>query len=85
MWYWGSNLVRNFFEIGVLKYVCDLDSISANKISKMYNIESKSFDDILKTDVDGVVIAAPAEQHNKLAERPLFFQERMFLLKNQFH
>ena len=56
----GKNLVRNFFEIGVLKYVCDLDSISADKISKMYNIESKSFDDILKTDVDGIVISTPS-------------------------
>ena len=33
--------------------MCDLDPISADKISKMYDIESKSFDDILKTDVDG--------------------------------
>ena len=27
--YWGKNLVRNFSEIGVLKYVCDSDTESS--------------------------------------------------------
>ena len=58
--------------------MCDLDSISADKISKKYNIESKSFDDILKTDVDGIVISTPAVITINW-QRPLFFQERMFL------
>ena len=79
--YWGKNLVRNFSEIGVLKYVCDLDSISADKISKKYNIESKSFDDILKTDVDGIVISTPAVHHNKLAKASLLSGKNVFVEK----
>ena len=79
--YWGKNLVRNFFEIGVLKYVCDLDPISADKISKMYDIESKSFDDILKTDVDGIVISTPAVYHNNLAKASLLSGKNVFVEK----
>ena len=64
MWYWGSNLVRNSYELGVLKFVCDRDSVRANEIAK-YNVSAKSLDEILQTDVDAVVIAAPAEQHSE--------------------
>ena len=48
--YWGKNLVRNFSEIGVLKYVCDSDTNRAKEMGKMYSIEDKSFQDILKTE-----------------------------------
>ena len=60
--HWGKNLIRNFSEIGVLlKYVCDSNPLTANEIAKMYSIEDKSFQDILLGNVNGVVIAAPAE------------------------
>ena len=32
--YWGKNLVRNFSEIGVLKYVCDSDTDRAKVMGK---------------------------------------------------
>ena len=79
--YWGKNLVRNFSEIGVLKYVCDSDTDRAKEMGKMYSIEDKSFQDILKTDVDGVIIAAPAKQHHKLARSSLKAGKHVFVEK----
>ena len=32
--YWGKNLVGNFSEIGVLKYVCDSDTDRAKEMGK---------------------------------------------------
>ena len=77
----GEKLVRNFSEIGVLKYVCDSDTDRAKEMGKMYSIEDKSFQDILKTDVDGVIIAAPAKQHHKLARSSLKAGKHVFVEK----
>ena len=62
--HWGKNLVRNFHELGALKAVHDPDQEIADRISKQYNVENKSFDLILNDpDISGVVIAAPAPLH----------------------
>ena len=79
--YWGSNLVRNFYELGVLKFVCDRDSVRANEIAKKYNVSAKSLDEILQTDVDAVVIAAPAEQHSEIAKASLEVGKHVFVEK----
>lgn len=79
--HWGKNLVRNFFELGALKYVCDPNSGHADKIAKQHNVEAKSFDDILGGDVEGVVIAAPAEQHYELAKASLEAGKHVFVEK----
>ena len=79
--HWGKNLVRNFSELGVLKYVCDTSTSQAQDIAKKYNVESKSITDLLKTDVDGVVIAAPAEQHYGIAKISLEAGKHVFVEK----
>ena len=45
--HWGKNLIRNFANLGVLKYVCDSDPLIAYEIAKRYNVETKSLKDIL--------------------------------------
>ncbi len=79
--HWGKNLVRNFSELGMLKYVCDANTSHSQDIAKKYNVESKSMDDILQTDVDGVVIAAPAEQHYDIATASLEAGKHVFVEK----
>ena len=38
--YWGKNLIRNFYELNVLKYVCDIQK-KADEIANKYGVESK--------------------------------------------
>ena len=78
---WGKNLIRNFSELGVLKYVCDLNPLIANKIAKKYNVETKSLKDILLGNVNGVVIAAPAEHHSKIVKSSLEAKKHVFVEK----
>ncbi len=79
--YWGKNLVRNFFEIGVLDSVCDLNYINADNISKKYDVPSKSFDEILNSPVDGIVIATEAKTHYDLTLRSLKKNKNVFVEK----
>ncbi|USO01286.1 MAG: Gfo/Idh/MocA family oxidoreductase [Alphaproteobacteria bacterium] len=79
--HWGKNLVRNFFELGMLKYVCDANTAHAQEIARKYSVEEKSIAEILKTDIDGVVIAAPAEQHYDIAKASLEAGKHVFVEK----
>ena len=65
--YWGKNLVRNFSELGVLASVCDANAALAEQTSAAYNVPALTLEQVLTSDVDGVVIAAPAAQHYDLA------------------
>ena len=68
---WGKNLVRNFAELGHLRSVCDIDGNRARRLADAYCVEIMSFEDILRSEVSGVVIAAPACEHFKLAKEAL--------------
>ena len=66
--YWGKNLVRNFFELGVLSSICDPNLSIANTFAKKYNVKSCSFAEMLEDrDIKGVVLAVPAELHASMA------------------
>lgn len=71
--YWGKNLVRNFNELGALGWVCDTREQVLAGMSKEYNVAtSNTLDPVLAdTEIDGVVIAAPAAQHFQLARKCL--------------
>ncbi|MBM3468420.1 MAG: oxidoreductase [Alphaproteobacteria bacterium] len=79
--YWGKNLVRNFAELGALGAVCDPNPELASKASKEYNVPSLTFEEILKSDIDGVVIAAPAAQHYELSHKALTSGKHVFVEK----
>jgi predicted dehydrogenase len=68
--YWGVNHVRNFYEIGTLRMVCDTSKPSLAKIAEKFrpvrvepDFQSALADDAIR----GVVIATPAETHYRLA------------------
>src|SRR5262245_60116891 len=71
--YWGKNLVRNFYEVGALRVVCDPRQEALDEARSMYNVRTVTNVDNLLTDqeIDAVVIAAPASQHYDLALRIL--------------
>ena len=71
---WGKHLVRNYYDMGVLYACCDVDEDKLKKTQKTYNIPkiSTDFGEIISDpDVDGVVIAAPAVDHYRLAKASL--------------
>jgi len=82
--YWGKNLARNLHELGVLKRVCD-PSEAARQIAqkKAPGVDiSDSFACALEdSNVDGVVIATPAETHFELASRALETGKDVFVEK----
>ena len=73
--YWGPNLVRNFSSSGgVSQVMCyDLDKQRSVQTVKMYpHVKAaSSFDDILKSDCDGVVIATPISLHHQMGIKAL--------------
>jgi len=82
--YWGKNLVRNFFEIGHLKTICDYDKKTRVQMSQDYPGISVTddFASVLQdSDVQGVVIAAPAALHFDLARQVLHAGKHVFVEK----
>jgi predicted dehydrogenase/acetyltransferase-like isoleucine patch superfamily enzyme len=79
--YWGKNLVRNFAELGVLHSVCDAKHDLANQAAQMYSVPNHSLEDVLKSDCDCVVIAAPAAQHFELTRKALNAGKHVFVEK----
>ena len=71
--YWGKNLVRNFHELGALKIVCDRYPAArdiASKIAPGVKVVGK-YQDVLDSEVKGVVLATQAETHFDLARQAL--------------
>jgi len=79
--YWGKNLVRNFAELEVLHSVCDASEELAEKASQTYGVQVLTFDQVLKSDCDGVVVAAPAALHFDLTQRVLKSGKHVFVEK----
>lgn len=81
--YWGKNLVRNFHELGALAAVCDPLGIgrdSASRIAPDVKIVS-NYRDILDSNIQGIVIATPAETHCDLALEALAAGKDVFVEK----
>jgi UDP-2-acetamido-3-amino-2,3-dideoxy-glucuronate N-acetyltransferase len=79
--YWGKNLVRNFAKLGVLVSVCDANHELAETTAHTYNVLALSLDEIAESEVDAVVIAAPAQQHFELAQKFLLAGKHVFVEK----
>lgn len=71
--YWGKNLVRNFYELGSLRYVCDKRPGILKDVENTYAVSVSPDLNVVLSDphTKGVAIAAPAAQHFELAKRCL--------------
>lgn len=81
--YWGKNLTRNFAELGALKLVCDLSESgreTAQKIAPDCAVVD-NLADVWNSDVDGVVIATPAETHHSVVCQALEADKDVFVEK----
>jgi predicted dehydrogenase len=71
--YWGPNLARNFAELGALSWLCEVDPDLRAAFEARYPAAhvTGSFDELLASDVEAVVIATPVPTHYELAKRAL--------------
>ncbi|MBQ3310862.1 Gfo/Idh/MocA family oxidoreductase [bacterium] len=71
---WGRNIVRNFYNLGVLHTVCDLDSENLKKVQALYDgvNTTSNFDDILNNpEITAVAVITPSHTHFKLVKQVL--------------
>jgi len=82
--YWGKNLVRNFYQLGVLKTVCDGDQHTLTEIKNSYpgiQITDK-FEKVLNDPkIQAVVVATPAALHFAMSEKALLANKHVFVEK----
>lgn len=82
--YWGKNILRNLYEMGVLHTACDTDAgIVAERKKQFTDVNyTTSFQDILKdTAVKAVTIATPAVTHYKLVKESLLASKDVYVEK----
>jgi UDP-2-acetamido-3-amino-2,3-dideoxy-glucuronate N-acetyltransferase len=82
--YWGKNLVRNFAALGVLHTICELDRERLKELRKDYpdvKLQANIHDVYQDGEIQGVVIATPAETHFKFARQALEMGKDVFVEK----
>ena len=82
--YWGKNHVRNFFQLGALKCICDRDENIRRQMVKEYPgvAVADDFSTVLKNpDIDAVIISVPAALHFDLAFKSLMAEKHVFVEK----
>lgn len=82
--YWGKNLVRNFYELGALNTICDLNDDILKDYQKKYPKinTTRSFQKVLEDEaIEGVIIATPAVLHHKMVKQALNCGKDVFVEK----
>ena len=82
--YWGKNLVRNFHHIGALKLICDKNELVLSSFKEQYpDVDTcMALNDVLsRDDIQGLVIATPAETHFTLAREAILAGKHVFVEK----
>ncbi|MDQ6780561.1 MAG: Gfo/Idh/MocA family oxidoreductase [Candidatus Eremiobacteraeota bacterium] len=81
--YWGANLVRNCAEMGVLAAVCDSDSSVCQRLAAKFPALSlfRTVEALLASDVNAVLVAAPAQLHATIALQAIAAGKHVFVEK----
>jgi predicted dehydrogenase len=83
--YWGPKLVRNFYEVpdATLGWVVDQDPERLSKVSANYPgvKTTNSFQELLRSNADAVVIATPIRTHYALAREALLAGKHVLVEK----
>src|SRR5215469_15914103 len=87
--YWGPNLARvaNQSNRCELSAICDANPANLSKLSKQYPASKphSSFEELLESDVDAIMIATPISTHYDLAKRALESGKHVFVEKPLAH
>jgi len=69
---WGSNHASALSGLGALCCIYDVDIGRAKSIAERHNVKAlKELDDMLESNVDGIVLATPAATHSQIAVKIL--------------
>lgn len=82
--YWGKNLVRNYDRTGALKMICDTNEETLKNFKEQYpEVETVlSYADVLSNaEINGIIIATPAETHFTLAKEALLAGKHVYVEK----
>ncbi len=82
--YWGKNILRNLYDLKVLRTACDSDltRIAERKEDFPHVHYTSSFDEILEDrDIQAVAIATPAESHYQLIKKSLLAHKDVYVEK----
>ena len=80
--YWGKNLVRNFHELGTLKYLSDPNESLVAPLCEEYDLENIKFEEgLADKEIEGVVIASPAQLHASMAIQAMELGKNVFIEK----
>ena len=81
---WGRNIVRNFYNLGALHSVCDLDSENINMINELYPdvYTTRDFNELLsKPEVKAMCIVTPSHTHFKIVKQALLAGKHVYVEK----
>lgn len=82
--YWGNNLVRNYAALGALAMICDKSMATLGQLREQYpQVDTcLSLSDVLaRPDIQGIVIATPAETHFRIAREAILSGKHVFVEK----
>ena len=83
--YWGPKIVRNFYELpgADLQWAVDLDAGRLGRVTGQYPTVqgTSSFDELLASDVEAVVISTPVRTHFRLARQALLAGKHVLVEK----
>lgn len=82
--YWGKNLVREFYNLGVLKTICDLDTNLLSEHQKNYTeLEVTSDWNELLSDpeIKAICVSAPAELHFRFCKDAILANKHVYVEK----
>lgn len=82
--YWGKNLVRNFYELGALAWVCDSrPEVLAGLKTQYPGVQlALTVDELLKDPtLDALVVATPSLSHYSLAQQGLLAGKHVYVEK----
>lgn len=83
--YWGPNLIRNFFALKncTEMWVCDQATHRLDYMKQRFPTckYTTNYDEVLKSNVDGVVVATPVGTHYELAKKAIDAGKHVFVEK----
>lgn len=82
--YWGKNLVRNYHALGALKLICDKNETLLSQFKNEYpDVETciALNECTSNPDIQGIVIATPAETHYTIAKEALLCGKHVYVEK----